>query len=241
MSASPLPQAPGAGAAKVCGILAIIFALTCVGIPLAIILGIAALVQQSRAKRLVKADPQAYAPVPATGLVTGIIGLVLPVLMLPFIGIVSAVAIPSFLYQREQARSMAVQHHLDLARAKAEAAVLAWQARNPGQPVPQGTLIKDLLGDPELAALKNPFDPKSPAFLGGETGPGGAVMIHSDRVEEGGVTTWSVKFRAEIPRRNEQRVLTAEIVTHTQEQVHGRTEDGWEVVNPPVEMPAPQR
>ena len=36
MSASQLPQAPGAGAAKVCGILAIVCALTCVGIPLAI-------------------------------------------------------------------------------------------------------------------------------------------------------------------------------------------------------------
>ena len=28
--------------------------------------------------------------------------------------------------------------------------------------------------------------------------------------------------------------------TYTQEQVHGRTEDGWEVVNPPVEPPTPQ-
>ncbi|WP_243287183.1 DUF4190 domain-containing protein [Geothrix terrae] len=232
-TSTPVP-APGAQAAKVCGILSIVFALTCVGLPVALVLGIVALVQQAKAKRLAKADPRSYAPVPSTGLVTGIIGLVLAALMLPVMGIATAIAIPSVMLQRELAREAAVQHHLDQARAKAEAAVLAWQARNPGQPVPQDTLIRDLLRDPELAALKNPFDPKSPAFLGGETGPGGAVMIHPDRSEEGGVTTWSVKFRAEIPRRNEQRVLTAEVVTHAQEQVQGRTEDGWEVVNPPA-------
>ncbi|WP_243317776.1 DUF4190 domain-containing protein [Geothrix paludis] len=231
---SALVPAPGAQAAKVCGILSIIFALTCVGLPVALILGIVALVQQAKAKRLAKADPQSYAPVPSTGLVTGIIGLVLAALMLPVMGIVSAFAIPTVMLQRELAREAAVQHNLDRARAKADAAVLAWQARNPSQPVLQDTLIRDLLRDPELAVLKNPFDPQSPAFLGGETGPGGAVMIHPDRSEEGGVTTWSVKFRAEIPRRNEQRVLTAEVVTHTQEQVQGRTEDGWEVVNPPA-------
>ncbi|HJV38832.1 MAG TPA: hypothetical protein VJ528_08345 [Geothrix sp.] len=231
---SALVPAPGAQAAKVCGILSIIFALTCVGLPVALILGIVALVQQAKAKRLAKADPQSYVPVPSTGLVTGIIGLVLAALMLPVMGMAAAFAIPAVVLQRELVREKAVQHHLDLAKAKAEAAVLAWQARNPNQPVPQDTLVRDLLGDPELVALKNPFDPQSPAFLGGETGPGGAVMIHPDHLEEGGVTIWSVKFRAEIPRRNEQRVLTAEVVTHTQEQVQGRTEDGWEVVNPPA-------
>ncbi|WP_243322820.1 DUF4190 domain-containing protein [Geothrix sp. SG200] len=234
MSDLSLLPAPGAKAAKVCGILSIVFALTCVGLPVALILGIVALVQQAKAKRLAKADPEGYAPVPSTGLVTGIIGLVLAALMLPVMGMAAAFAVPSVMLYREQVRNTAVQHHLDRAKAKAEAAVLEWQARNPGQPVPQEALIRDLLRDPELAALRNPFDPQSPAFLGGETGPGGAVMIHPDRSEEGGVTTWSVKFRAEIPRRNEQRVLTAEVITHTQEQVQGRTEDGWEVVNPPA-------
>jgi hypothetical protein len=231
--APPVPvPAPGAKAAKVCGILAIVCALTCVGIPFALVLGIVALVQHAKAKRLAKAEPGTYAPVPATGLVTGIVGLVLPVLMLPFVGIVSAIAIPSLLIHQEGVREMAVQHHLDLAKAKAEAAVLAWQSRAPGQPVSQEALIQDLLRDPELAALKNPFDPKSPAFLGGKAGSGGAVMIYPDRVEEGGVTTWSVKFQAVIHRRNDQRTLTAEAITRVEERVQGRTADGWEVVTP---------
>lgn len=234
MSGPLLLPAPGAKAAKVCGILSIVFALTCVGLPVALILGIVALVQQAKAKRLAKVDPQGYAMVSSTGLVTGIIGLVLAALMLPVMGMAAAFAVPSVVLYREQVRETAVQHHLDRAKAKAEAAVLEWQARNPDQPVPQEALIRDLLRDPELVALRNPFDPQSPAFLGGETGPGGAVMIHPDRIEEGGVTTWSVKFRAELPRRNEQRVLTAEVLTHTQERLQGRTEDGWEVVNPPA-------
>jgi len=74
MSDAFLMPAPGAKAAKVCGILAIIFALTCVGFPIAIILGIVALVQQAKAKRLAKVQPDVYAPVSATGMVTGIIG-----------------------------------------------------------------------------------------------------------------------------------------------------------------------
>ena len=108
MSASPLIPAPGAKAAKVCGILAIVFALTCVGIPVAVVLGIVALVQHGKAKRLAKAQPEAYEAVPSTGLVTGIIGLVLPVFMLPFAGIVSAIAIPALLSQRGRARDKAV-------------------------------------------------------------------------------------------------------------------------------------
>ncbi|WP_257306873.1 DUF4190 domain-containing protein [Geothrix campi] len=239
MSASQLPQAPGAGAAKVCGILAIVCALTCVGIPLAIILGIVALVQQAKAKRTAKADPQAYAPVPSTGLVTGIIGLVLPVLMLPFVGIVSAIAIPALLSQREQARSMAIQHNLDLVQARAEAAVFAWQARNPGQPAAADVIIQDLLKDPEVSALKNPVDPKAPAIQAGRVGALGTILVYADREEEGGVTTWSIRFQAHVRRGSGEKVLERQVVTHTQEHVRGHTEDGWEVVNPPVEPPAP--
>lgn len=241
MSASTLPQAPGAGAAKVCGILAIIFALTCVGIPVAIILGIVALVQQAKAKRLAKADPQDYAPVPATGLVTGIIGLVLPVLMLPILGIAAALSMPALLSSREHVRAMAVQHNLDLAQAKAEAAVSAWQTRNPGQPTPLDATIQALLKEPELLALKNPMDPKAPAVAAGRAGALGTTMIFADREEEGGVTTWSIKLQARVRRGGAEKVLERQVITHAQEQVHGRTEDGWEVVNPPVEAPAPQR
>ena len=237
---SALIPAPGAKAAKVCGILAIVSALTCVGIPVAIVLGIVALVQQAKAKRLAKAEPQTYAPVPATGLVTGIIGLVLPLLMLPFVGIVSAIAIPALLIQREQARSAVIQHNLDLTQAKAEAAVFAWQARNPGQPPAQDMIIQGLLKDPELLALKNPVDPKAPAIQAGPGGAFGTIAILADREEEGGVTTWSIKLQARIHRSGGEKALERQVVTHTQERVHGRTEDGWEVVNPPAGAPAPQ-
>jgi hypothetical protein len=241
MSATALPQAPGAGAAKVCGILAIILALTCVGIPVAIILGIVALVQQAKAKRFAKAQPESYAPMPATGLVTGIIGLVLPVLLLPILGIGAALSMPALLSSREQVRVMAVQHNLDLAQAKAEAAVSAWQTRNPGQPAPQGAIIQELLREPELLALKNPVDPKAPAIAAGAAGTLGTIMVHANQEVEGGVTTWSIRLQARVRRGGAEKLLEREVITHTQEQVHGRTEDGWEVVNPPVEAPAPPR
>ncbi|HEX9010858.1 MAG TPA: hypothetical protein VF804_10875 [Holophagaceae bacterium] len=115
MSASPLLPAPGAKAAKVCGILAIVFALTCIGIPVALVLGIVALVQHAKAKRLAAAQPGAYAPVPATGLVTGIIGLALPVFLVPVVGIASAIAIPALLGQRGRARDKAVVFNLQAA------------------------------------------------------------------------------------------------------------------------------
>ena len=112
MTVSALPRAPGARAAKTSGILAIAFALTCIGFPIAIILGITALVQQAKAKRLVKAQPGTYAPVTPTGLVTGIIGLVLPFFMLPIVGIASAIAIPAFLGQRGRARDKAAMSNM---------------------------------------------------------------------------------------------------------------------------------
>ncbi len=109
---SPLPPAPGAKAARVCGILAIVFAVTCVGIPVALVLGVVALVQHAKAKRLAAARPDAYAPVPATGLVTGIVGLVLPVFLLPVVGIASAIVVPALLSSRAPARDKAATENL---------------------------------------------------------------------------------------------------------------------------------
>ncbi len=242
MSDAFLTPAPGAKAAKVCGILAIVFALTCAGIPVAIVLGIVALVQQGKAKRLAKAEPGVYEPVPATGLVTGIIGLVLPVLMLPFVGIVSAIAIPALLSQRERAREVAVKSNVETARMQAEAALQAIQTKAPGQVPSQDAVIQALAVDPLVQSLKNPVTPSAPAFQRGTSaGPLGTVMVYADQEEEGGVTTWSIKFRAVVRRGGQDRVIQAEVITHTQEQVQGRTEDGWDVVQPPVEPPpAPQ-
>jgi hypothetical protein len=241
MSDAFLTPAPGAKAAKVCGILAIVFALTCVGFPVAIALAIVALVQHGKAKRLAKAQPEAYQAVPATGLVTGIIGLVLPVLMLPFAGIASAIAIPAFLAQRERAREFALRSNLDLAKARAEAALQATQTKNPNQIPSQDAIIQALATDPAIQALKNPITPSAPAFQRGTAGAPGTVMVYADQEVEGGVTTWSIQFRAAFQRGGQQRVMQNELITHTQEHVQGRTEDGWDVVQTPVEPPpAPQ-
>ena len=239
MSDLLLTPAPGAKAAKVCGILAIVFALTCVGIPLAIILGIVALVQHGKAKRLAKAQPESYAPVPATGLVTGIVGLVLPLVLLPFVGIVSAIAIPALLAQRDLAREKAVQATVDAARQKAEVIVMELHAKAPGQVPSPDAVIQALSQDPAILAAKNPYGTAAPAFQRGKEGPLGTVRIFPDVEEVGGVTTWTIRFKATVRHAGESREVEAEVITHTQEKVHSRTEDGWEVVNPPAEAPAP--
>ena len=96
--------APGAKAARICGITAIALSLTCVGIPIAIILGIVAIVKSSKAKRLARSHPETYEMPSSAGLILGIVGVCMPVVMLPFVGIVSAIAIPALLSQRARAR-----------------------------------------------------------------------------------------------------------------------------------------
>jgi type II secretory pathway pseudopilin PulG len=238
MSASPLMPAPGAKAAKVCGILAIVFALTCVGIPVAVVLGIVALVQHGKAKRLARAQPEAYEAVPSTGLVTGIIGLVLPVFMLPFAGIVSAIAIPALLSQRARAQEAALRVNFRTVQTKAEALVLDAQAKAPNQPQEAEALIRGLMADPELAALRNPCDPKAPALQAApESGPG-VICLFPGQEQAGGVTTFSVKLRAAYPGNGGEKALEAEVITRTQEHVQ-TTEEGWQVIQNPGETPAP--
>jgi len=233
-----LMPAPGAKAAKVCGILAIVFALTCVGIPVAVVLGIVALVQHGKAKRLARAQPEAYAPVPATGLVTGIIGLVLPVLLVPVAGVVSAIAIPALLSQRSRAREAALKANFRVVQLKAEALVLEAQAKAPGQPVAAEAIIRQLLADPGLAALRNPWDPKAPALQAAQESGPGVICLFPGREQADGVTTFSVKLRAAYPGNGGGKALEAEAITHTQEHVQA-TEDGWQVIQAPGEAPAP--
>ena len=239
MPETQLIPAPGAKAAKVCGILAIVSAFTCVGIPVAIVLGIVAIVKHGTANRLAKAEPWTYESVPTTGMVTGIIGLVLIIPMLSITGIVSAIAIPALLGQRERAREAMVKLNLDAARRQAEAAVLASHARTPGQVPSQDAILRALATDPVLQGLRNPITPSAPAFQRGTMGLPGTVMIYGDQEQVGGVTTWSLQFRAVVRRGGQERILQGEVITHTQEQVHGHTEDGWEVVQPQAE-PAPK-
>lgn len=203
-SAPTLPEAPGARGARTCGILAIILALTCVGIPVAIVLGIMALVLQAKAKRLAREAPEAYRIPTQTGLVTGIIGLALPALMLPFVGIASAIAIPALLAQRERAREKAAQARLveglsELARVhdqevelgrgeverkaalEARIAELNAQARNPWNPQQPAYAaeVKVLFGsdDPESAAQEAAGERGQATFLVQFPRPGQAGFL----------------------------------------------------------------
>lgn len=157
-----LSEAPGAKASRVCGILAIISALTCIGIPVGIILGIVALVQQAKAKRLARQFPESYLTPTSSGLVLGIIGLVMPVIMLPFLGIVSAIAIPALLGQRTRARDKAVVSTMvsklpDLAQRYGRAQETGADAMTIKSDLE--TFLKTSDGN-----LKNPFNPQAPAF-----------------------------------------------------------------------------
>lgn len=157
-----LAPAPGARAAKLCGIWSLIASVTCVGIPIGVVLAIIALVQQAKAKRLAKENPDHYELPTNTGLVTGILGLAMPVVMLPFIGIVSAIAIPALLSQRSRERDIAV--HWNMLKATGDLVgqydLLAIQ-KTPLDQVPaalEAWLKKD------TAADKNPWDVAAPAF-----------------------------------------------------------------------------
>jgi type II secretory pathway pseudopilin PulG len=159
----PLPEAPGAKAARICGILAIVFAVTCICFPVGVVLGIVALVKHSGAKKCAQEQPESYAQPSQSGLITGIVGLVLALLFaLPGIGIVSAIAIPALLGQR--------------ARARDKAAISTLQSKLPelaeryGRSLETGAapmsikteLDNYLQSSGDLA--KNPYNPQAPAF-----------------------------------------------------------------------------
>lgn len=107
-----LEPAPGARGAKLCGIWGIIASFTCVGLPIGLVLAIVALVKQAKANRLAKEDPGLYEKPSAAGLVLGILGLLMPIVLVPFIGIVSAIAIPALLSQRGRARDKAALENM---------------------------------------------------------------------------------------------------------------------------------
>jgi hypothetical protein len=97
-----LAEAPGAKAGRLCGIWALICMVLC--FPVAIVLGILAIVKTRKAANLAAASPRLYRPTSNAGTVMGILALAgFPVLLF-MIGIVSAISIPAFLGQRTRAR-----------------------------------------------------------------------------------------------------------------------------------------
>jgi len=191
-----LPEAPGARAARLCGILAIVFALSCVGIPVAIVLAIVALVKHGKARRLAQAFPQQYGPVANTGLVTGIIGLVMPVLMLPVTGIVAAIAIPALLGQRERARNHLLDEQWKQVQARTEAVAKEMASVSRTHPLTGEEVIDRLMADPILGAMKNASDPERPVLVRGTVPTRGAISLSPDVEEDSKGTAWSVCLRA---------------------------------------------
>jgi hypothetical protein len=85
---------------------------TCIGIPAAIVLGIVALVQHAKAKRLAGEFPTDFQKPSASSFVIAVVGLIVPILMLPFAGIATAIAVPAFLAQRERAVGQVMRNKL---------------------------------------------------------------------------------------------------------------------------------
>ncbi|HET8715364.1 MAG TPA: hypothetical protein VFM16_06045 [Holophagaceae bacterium] len=156
-----LPSAPGARGAKLCGIWSLVASATCVGLPIGIVLAIVALVQSAKARRLAREYPEHYAPTPATGLVLGIIGLAMPVLLLPFIGIVSAIAIPALLSQRARARDLTAKETM-IGRT-GDLALRYDQLREANTPPEQIPAALETLLQQTAAANRNPWTPSASA------------------------------------------------------------------------------
>ncbi len=188
--------APGAKAGRICGIVAIVLALTCVGIPIAIILGIVAIVKTSKAKSLARSYPETYEIPSSSGLILGIVGLCLPVVMLPFAGIVSAIAIPALLSQRIRSRDNALLFQWAQVRSKAGAIAMESGASG-GHPLTGDEAINRLLKDPKLSALKNTQNPVDAVLIRGtEPRPGTIALSPAQMMGGNGATCWSVIMRA---------------------------------------------
>lgn len=210
----PLSPAPGARGAKLCGIWSLIASATCIGIPIGLVLAIIALVQQAKAKGLAKAHPDAYEQPTATGLVTGIIGLAMPVLMLPFIGIVSAIAIPALLSQRSRARDKAALENMV---GRTGDLVGQWdKQRELNTPQDQIPAALEAYLQQATAADKNPWDPATPAFTYHI-----AVVSNldedgmNDRVSSEATTLGQPVFILELPAQGHAGYLAGAVRTQT--------------------------
>ncbi|MCE1205529.1 MAG: hypothetical protein LWW79_13100 [Holophagaceae bacterium] len=125
------------------------------------ILAIVALVQHNKAKNAYAANPEAFQPVGSVGLVTAIVGLILP-LVLAVIGIIAAISIPALLGQRSRAR--------DKASILTMSSALSELVMEYDKQLEQRISREELLARMEsrLKSLgqetKNPWNPAAPAF-----------------------------------------------------------------------------
>lgn len=181
----PLEDAPGYKGAKLCGILSIVFALTCVGFPVAIVLGIVALVKQGKAKRVAREYPETYRMPSSGAMATGLVGLGLAVVSVPTLGITAAIAIPAFVRQHEKAQAVVVRQNLQNVRMQAEQLLLETGTASAEE------LAQALVGHPSLASLKNAYDATVPALELAETpGRNGTIAVWPtmETAEDGTIT-----------------------------------------------------
>lgn len=204
-----LQDAPGAMTAKACGIFSIVFAITCVGFPLAAILGIVALVKQAGAKRLAREAPGTYRTPPSGAMAMALVGLVLAGLSVPTLGIGAAVAIPAFVTYRDKARATVLRQNLQTVRTRAEELLL----ENGNQSADQ--LAQALLSDPALASLQNPFDPKAAALETAQIPTQNGTLALWPAQEEGpdGMVQTKLLLVANYTEHGEMQQLAEELPT----------------------------
>lgn len=214
-----LPQPPSAKSSKTFGILGICSHLLCLlGAPFAILFGILALVRHGRAKKEHAADPASYAPPALTGMVTGIVALVMLVTVLPSTGIVAAIAIPALLAQREKAKTRLMAANLRAVETRLVQARLELEGRGvPATEIPEAA-VDALLQDPAFRAPKaqNPYGLEVPPYTKGaepaglgcialEPGPAWSVQGSSDAPKPG-VVLRSLEKKAGQDHRTEKLV-----------------------------------
>lgn len=161
MDARPiLPEAPGAKASRHCGVWALV--LVIIFFPAAAVLGIIAIVQNSKARTLARKAPESYSAPGNGGLIMGVIALAAIPVFLFFVGILAAIAIPAFLGQAHRARDRAAITNLSTATQ----ALVAQYERG----ATQGKVDPEIHADLEAqlrdtgTSLKNPWNVTGPTF-----------------------------------------------------------------------------
>lgn len=206
-----LEPAPGAKAATQLGIWSLLTNVLCGCFPVSIGLGIGAILKHGKAKRLAEAEPERYQRPTNTGLVTGIIGICWTLFALFYIGIVSAIAIPALLGQREQARARAVQALVSTVKAEALRAADQVGERDGGKVDPQA-VVQVLLAEPALhpPTAVNPYAPgEGPFVAADEPAKDGQIALRGAYAEVDGLPDRPVlQIRAQVRRGGQAQVTT---------------------------------
>lgn len=115
---NPMEPAPGAKASFHLGLWSILLNVLCGCFPVAIPLGVMAIVKHGKAERAAQAEPNRYFPPSPTGKTLGIVGLCLTVVALMVVGMISAIAIPALLGQRQRAQEHMVQSQVMILKSE---------------------------------------------------------------------------------------------------------------------------